>query len=59
MTHDEIIATATAIAGDIARLMCQLDISDYKETEFLDVAFRNLHSFAVVYRKNKKVFKED
>ena len=41
----------------MGKLMCQLDIKDYKETHYLDVAFRNLQSFVVVYRN--KVFKED
>lgn len=58
MTYEEIIYTTACLAGDVAKLMCQLDIKDYEETRYLDVALRNLQSFAVVYR-NKKVFKED
>ena len=58
MTYDEIIYTTARVAGVIAQLMCQLDIKDYEETRYLDVAFRNLQSFAVVYR-HKKVSKED
>ena len=58
MTYEEIISTAASVAGVIAKLMCQLDIKDYKETHCLDVAFRNIQSFAVMYRYNK-VFKED
>ena len=58
MTYEEIIYTAADLASGVAKLMCQLDIKDYKETHYLDVAFRNLQSFAVVYRYNK-VFKED
>ena len=58
MTHEEIISTAASVASVIAKLMCQLDIKDYKETHYLDVAFRNIQSFAVMYRYNK-VFKED
>ena len=58
MTYEEIISTAACLAGDIAKLMCQLDIKDYEETHYLDIALRNLQSFAVVYR-HKKVFNEN
>ena len=58
MTYEEIISTAASVAGVIAKLMCQLDIKDYEETRYLDIALRNLQSFAVVYR-HKKVSKED
>ena len=58
MTYEEIIYTVANVASVIATLMCQLDIKDYEETRYLDIAFRNLQSFAVVYRY-KKVFKED
>ena len=58
MTYDEIISKATALASGVVALMCQLDINDYEEHRYLDIAFRNLQSFAVVYR-HKKVFKED
>ena len=58
MTYEEIIATSSDLASGVAKLMCQLDIKDYEETRYLDIAFRNLQSFAVVYR-HKKVFKED
>lgn len=58
MTYEEIIYVAACLAGDIAKLMCQLDILDYEETRYLDVALRNLQSFAVAYRY-KKVSKEN
>ena len=58
MTCEEIISTSAELAGDVVKLMCQLDVNDYELTRYLDVAFRNLQSFAVVYR-HKKVFKED
>ena len=58
MTYEEIISTSAELASGVAKLMCQLDVKDYEEIRYLDIAFRNLQSFAVVYR-HKKVFKED
>ena len=60
MTYEEIISTTASLAGDIAKLMCQLNISDEEEEYYLNIALRNLQKFAKVYRyKYKKVFKED
>ena len=53
MTYEEIISTASELASGVVKLMCQLDIKDYEATHLLDVAMRNLHSFAVVYRHKK------
>ena len=58
MTYEEIIYTAASVTSVIAKLRCQLDIKDYKEKHWLDIALRNVKRFAVLYRY-KKVFKED
>ena len=50
MTYEEIISASAELASGVVKLMCQLDINDYEETRYLDIAFRNLQSFAVVYR---------
>ena len=53
MTYEEIISASAELASGVVKLMCQLDINDCEETRYLDIAFHNLRSFAVVYRHKK------
>ena len=56
MTYEEIIFETATIAGAIARLMTQPEISG-DEDVYLSRALDDLKIFAVAYRN--KVFKED